>query len=179
MLDKRAYQEFPTYPQAKRSDNQPVDNFFFARCRTGDHVAGMAQALAPIFVAPGILPAAASRLTQVGVKPSRCAARAVLSNSVCSVSISELSYGCHIGIIPQGDEAMTAENEVCETWLKGFFALTMPERAGVIDYITQSPSDIGADLAARLRELYDLPPDSPAVLMADDVQRLADEFGAA
>ena len=70
---------------------------------------------------------------------------------------------------------LTAEPAAIEKWLTGFYALSAPERAGVIDYITSQATS--ADLAGRLRELYDLPPDSQAAPMAPDVQRLADDFG--
>ncbi|MCC7219793.1 MAG: hypothetical protein IT490_03585 [Candidatus Contendobacter sp.] len=48
--------------------------------------------------------------------------------------------------------------DACLAWLESFYALPLAERRWVIDFITdQSPDDIGADVAARLRELYDLP----------------------
>ena len=72
---------------------------------------------------------------------------------------------------------MTAESAAIQQWLTAFYELSAPDRAGVIDYITQEPNDIGAGIASRLRELYDLPPDSQAAPMDDDVQRLADDFG--
>ena len=74
--------------------------------------------------------------------------------------------------------AATVAPDACTAWLDSFQALPLAERKWVIDFITdQSPDDIGADVAARLRELYDLPPDYQEVPMGSDVQELADGFG--
>ena len=77
--------------------------------------------------------------------------------------------------------AVTEAPDACLAWLESFYALPLAERRWVIDFITdQSPDDIGADVAARLRELYDLP-DVCAVALLDPTPReraMAATFGA-
>ena len=77
--------------------------------------------------------------------------------------------------------AVTEAPDACLAWLESFYALPLAERKWVIDFITdQSPDDIGADVAARLRELYDLP-DVCAVALLDPTPReraMAATFGA-
>ena len=77
--------------------------------------------------------------------------------------------------------AATEAPDACTAWLDDFYALTTPERRWVIDFITdQSPGEIGADIAARLRELYDLP-EVCAVALLDPTPReraMAATFGA-
>ena len=70
--------------------------------------------------------------------------------------------------------------DACLAWLDSFYALPLAERRWVVDFITdQSPDEIGADVAARLRELYDLP-DVCAVALLDPTPReraMAETFG--
>ena len=72
--------------------------------------------------------------------------------------------------------------DACTAWLASFQALPLAERQWVVDFITdQSPDEIGADVAARLRELYDLP-DVCHVALLDPTPReraMAETFGAA
>lgn len=71
--------------------------------------------------------------------------------------------------------------DACTAWLASFQALPLAERQWVVDFITdQSPDEIGADVAARLRELYDLP-DVCHVALLDPTPReqaMAETFGA-
>ena len=71
--------------------------------------------------------------------------------------------------------------DACTAWLASFQALPLAERKWVVDFITdQSPTVIGADVAARLRELYDLP-DVCHVALLDPTPReqaMAETFGA-
>ena len=76
--------------------------------------------------------------------------------------------------------AATEPPDACIAWLESFYALPLAERRWVIDFITdQSPTVIGADVAARLRELYDLP-DVCHVALLDPTPReqaMAKTFG--
>ena len=76
--------------------------------------------------------------------------------------------------------AATEPPDACIAWLESFYALPLAERRWVIDFITdQSPDEIGADVAARLRELYDLP-DVCHVALLDPTPReraMAETFG--
>ena len=67
--------------------------------------------------------------------------------------------------------------DACTAWLHSFYGLPLAERKWVIDFITHDPDEAGADVAARLRELYALP-DEPLEPLTVEAQRLADEFGA-
>ena len=76
--------------------------------------------------------------------------------------------------------AATVAPDACTAWLDSFQALSWPERQWVVDYLTdQSPTDLGADVAARLRALYDLP-DVRHVALLDPTPReraMAATFG--
>ena len=76
--------------------------------------------------------------------------------------------------------AATVAPDACTAWLDSFQALPLAERKWVIDYITdQSPDEIGADVAARLRELYDLPNVCAVALLAPSPRErmMAETFG--
>ena len=71
--------------------------------------------------------------------------------------------------------------DACTAWLHSFYGLPLAERKWVIDFITHDPDEAGADVAARLRELYDLP-DVCHVALLDPTPReqaMAETFGAA
>jgi hypothetical protein len=76
--------------------------------------------------------------------------------------------------------AVTEAPDACLAWLESFYALPLAERKWVIDFITdQSPDDIGADIAAQLRKMYDLPAVC-AVALLDPTPRermMAETFG--
>jgi hypothetical protein len=73
----------------------------------------------------------------------------------------------------------TESPDACTAWLDSFYALSWAERQWVIDFITHDPDEAGADVAARLRELYALP-DVCAVALLDPTPRermMASTFG--
>ena len=77
--------------------------------------------------------------------------------------------------------AATVVPDACLAWLESFYALPLAERRWVIDFITdQSSTDIGADIAAQLRKMYDLPEVCAVALLDPNPKEraMAATFGA-